>query len=77
MKYFICVVLLFAAVGVSAKEPPELVIKSASTHVKQHHSMSAKYLLKHNNDYDKCVYTPEQLLKAGYNRLQSHGTSVI
>jgi hypothetical protein len=68
MKYSLMVALLLCSVSCAAQEPPELVIKSAVTHPKPHHSMSAKYLLKHNNDYDKCVYTDTQMKQMIHSR---------
>ena len=69
MRYEMLVALLLCASAVDAKQPPELVIKSANTHVHKHHSMQSRYLLNHNNDYDKCVFTPEQMKGSGYNTL--------
>ncbi len=68
MKYSLLVAFLLCAQA-DAKEPPELVIRSAPTHAKRHHSMKPQYLLNHSNDYDKCVFTPEQMKGSGYNTL--------
>ena len=67
MKYSLMVAFLLCSVSCAAKEPPELVIQSAPTHIKKHHSMKSAYLLNHNNDYDKCVFTPEQMIATGHN----------
>jgi len=69
MKYSLMVAFMLCSVSCAAKEPPELVIQSAPTHAKKHHSMKSAYLLNHNNDYDKCVLTPEQMQGSGYNTL--------
>lgn len=68
MKYSLMLAFLLCSQA-NAKEPPELVIKSAPTHAKKQHSMGPRYLLNHPNDYDKCVFTPEQMKGSGYNTL--------
>lgn len=71
MLKFILVFILVAP-GLHAQELPEIVIHSAVTHHKSVNQLSPKYLLTHNNRFDKCVFTPEQMIKAKRNTLNPY-----